>query len=108
MVWMLISIWIIGVLCIICMDAYFDWKLDSLAADTPPLFICAAFWPITLIIASCIWLHRHLTILGENNRKKQEERKKFRIAEEIQAKKLLQESEQEVEKFVEQLSQTRL
>lgn len=95
------GIWLTGFICFIFADAYFDWRLG----ESPSLIILAALWPLMGPVAIIISLHEKLNTLGKKHRAQKEQAIKFRIAEEAKAQKILQESEIEVENFVEELQQ---
>lgn len=91
-------IWLLGALSVFLSHAYLGGKLWTIV-----LFYVAVFWPISLPILGFIWLYKQVEQLGKKHRQQRAERQRIRIAEEKQQRKLLEDAEQEVNSYVENL-----
>jgi hypothetical protein len=102
----LILSYLSGVVISYLLAKYFNWEDDLLDGnDRPPVGIFALVWFIGLPIVILMKSGSRIRDLGKRNREKKDQLVKFRIAQEAKAQKILKESEQEVENFVEELRQ---
>lgn len=98
----ILTIYIVGGALTFFGDAYFD----GTSADDPASMIpiCMVWFLIVPIFLTGV-LYKWVSVKGRSRREKKAQLTKFRIAEEAKAEKILKESEQEVENFVEELQQ---